>query len=161
MISARAPVHSAGSRCAEIITSVRHLREAQNGVPGRTPILLLAMLTLLGTFPFIAGCSTTGNPLIKDETRVQQIKTGVTTKAEVKNLLGDPFSTSKVNSNGVRLEVWNYHCREEQRDFVNFVTGGLVGYYLSPGKSTTTVLMIAFTEGGIVQSVNASQMGPE
>jgi hypothetical protein len=71
-------------------------------------ILIVVLAWIVGS-SFIAGCVTTSASKISDPSVISRIKIGVTTKAEVRNLLGNPrhVSTSSVNNNST-TETWFY-----------------------------------------------------
>jgi outer membrane protein assembly factor BamE (lipoprotein component of BamABCDE complex) len=92
-------------------------------------VAALAMLT--------AGCSTTGNRQIMTASFMDGLKIGVTTKDEVKALLGEPQYTG-VETGGYNYEVWRYAGTEKSVNAACFIP--LVD--LAAGRQTTRARIV-------------------
>jgi outer membrane protein assembly factor BamE (lipoprotein component of BamABCDE complex) len=83
----------------------------------RKTVLFLGILAL-------AGCASSGSEQIKNQTQTsisQQLKEGVTTKAEVQDILGNPGSTTFTDKGG---EIWVYkhaHATPKAQNFIPIV----------------------------------------
>ncbi len=71
-------------------------------------ILIIVLVWIVGG-SLVAGCVTTSASKISDPSIMNQIKIGVTTKAEVRSLLGNPSDTIVTdNTNDSVTEHWSY-----------------------------------------------------
>lgn len=110
-------------------------------------LISLALIAFL--YNSIIGCGpvmTSGTPAIKNETVMNQIKTNVTDKNTVYQLLGSPMSAHNLPSG----EVWNYHYGEVNRKFKLIGWGGL---FDSTIDSQNSMVQIIFDNNGIVKNV--------
>jgi len=79
------------------------------------------VFTLLFVALSIAGCASTGNQNVKAATQESvkaQLKEGVTTKEEVRKMLGEPTSVSFTDSGN---EIWTFKYSEAQSHASNFI----------------------------------------
>lgn len=146
----------------------QHYRLAQ-----RAPVAITFVLLLLGTF--LGGCAS--SPKAKINPAVEKIVRGVSTKEEVKQLLGYPTGINK-NSDGA--EVWTYSKNDLGKKMAkqSILTGARMlaarlpiigsaltvstaGAAMTPQKTTSEITTINFDEQGIVTAVSTSvQTGP-
>ena len=59
---------------------------------------------------FVAGCASTGNQTLKEETEssvATKIINNVTTQAEIKAMYGSPYETTFTDGG---MEIWKYRC---------------------------------------------------
>jgi hypothetical protein len=97
--------------------------ERKDTCPHRLVNALIVIFVWIVGNSFIAGCVTTGASKISDPSIMNQIKVGVTTKAEVRSLLGNPSDTTVTdNTNESVTEHWNYSYQPS-----NGVLGSIIG----------------------------------
>jgi outer membrane protein assembly factor BamE (lipoprotein component of BamABCDE complex) len=100
-----------------------------------------------------AGCASTGNTSIKDETRSsvqEKLKKGMT-QEQVVSLFGDPLSTG-FSDNGT--ERWRYSFTESQMKASSFIP--YVSLFNSGSKGTSRNLVILFGDAGLVDKFTMS-----
>jgi outer membrane protein assembly factor BamE (lipoprotein component of BamABCDE complex) len=93
------------------------------------------------------GCTTVGNERIMREKIVSQIKPGISTKAEVKALVGNPAKVSTDTNE----EVWDYDYTISEVRVATFIP--VIGTLIGGANTETYTLTIRFTKGGIVKEV--------
>lgn len=101
-----------------------------------------------------SGCSTAGRKFNADN--VQQIEEGVTTKAEVVKLLGEPYTT---HNNGGRTS-FNYMCLETKLNPLSVVP--IIGLFFISSEhhhQASQHVMVRFDQRDIVERVDASSSG--
>ena len=103
---------------------------------------LVILLTVI-----LAGCVTAGNPSVKDESKTSQIHKGVTTKQEVKELLGMPQSIT--TSDGV--ETWGYSYVHAQATGVSYIP--IVGIFAGGATSESNSISLEFNEDDVVKKI--------
>ncbi len=120
----------------------------------------------------LSGCVSSGNPSVRDESATGQIKAGVTTKEDVKKLLGKPNSVGKGSGNlaaatglpvtphaplalNSNYEVWSYSHISVETDAATFIP--IVGLFAGGATSSVSSLTIYFDDKGVVQFVQSSQ----
>ena len=116
------------------------------------------LLSILAIFTFLVGCADVGNKSIKDVDSKQVEATltqGVTTKAEVEAIFGDPYETSFTNGGQViykyQYDDASYFTPETVGSVV--LTLGLAGV---KSKGKRNELTILFDENDIVKKFNMS-----
>ena len=107
---------------------------------------LMAILAVAGS---LAGCVSSGNTLILDESRVSQVKEGLT-KDQVRNLIGEPEGMSTNN----KTEVWSYMHTEAQANAASFIP--IVGLFAGGATGRSSSLILVFDADGKVQTINRS-----
>ncbi len=112
-----------------------------------TRLLTLCILCLALFF----GCSTAGNEQIRDEATTQKIKPGVTTKAEVEQLLGKP---TEVTFSDDGSETWKYVLTKSQMRGSAFVP--IVNIF-SAGVDIQTYTVTVRYKDGIVKSLGKGE----
>lgn len=123
-------------------------------------------ILILFMFLILSGCVSSGNPSIRDEAAVEKIKIGVTTKDEVRSLLGKPTTTTRsagqvpmgaglpVMSN-MNLEIWGYSHISVETNAATFIP--IVGLFAGGATSSVSSLTVTFDEQGIVRAIQTSQ----
>ena len=128
------------------------------------------MLTVI--MLLMSGCVSSGNPSVRDEAATGQIKAGVTTKEDVRKLLGKPNSVGKGSGNlavasglpatphaalalNSNYEVWSYSHISVEADAATFIP--IVGLFAGGATSSVSSLTIYFDDKGVVQFVQSSQ----
>ena len=91
---------------------------------------------------------TMGNKQITDDAIVSEIKKGVSTKDDVKKVVGEP---SKVNFTDNGEEVWDYHYIRSQMRGASFIP--VVGIFAGGSDMNTQTLTIRFDKTGIVKEI--------
>ena len=116
------------------------------------------ILSILVIFTFLVGCADVGNKSIKDVDSKQVEATltqGVTTKAEVEAIFGDPYETSFTDGGQViykyQYDDASYFTPETVGSVV--LTLGLAGV---KSKGKRNELTILFDENDIVKKFNMS-----
>jgi len=111
--------------------------------------LLLAALLLV-----LPGCFAQGNPALTDEALLSQIKVGVSTKADVRRLLGSPpYTYTWFTSQGLDNETWAYdYYKPEPNPLVFAPFLGLFAVATGDyGTSESRALSVVFSREGVVQ----------
>ena len=97
----------------------------------------------------LSACATYGNQSIKEETQSSvssKMIEGKTTKAEVRQLFGDPISTTFTDAGN---EIYKYKFIDSQAKAINFIP--IVNIFKSGMDGTKKTLTILFDGQGIVQ----------
>ncbi len=115
----------------------------------------LRFFILIGLVSLLPACASYGNPSVKDETLTSQIRLGVTTKEEVKALLGSPTNVISTTVDGRTQEIWNYtHATASTHPLLYVPVFGLFAMASDDAiKSESQGLTLFFSENGIVQSI--------
>ena len=114
----------------------------------------------------IAGCVSGGNPSIRDEATISQIKIGTTTKEDVRKLLGKPNSIGRGSGNlllGTALpitpqmnyEIWNYTHINVETNPAAFIP--IIGLFFMGATASHASVTIHFDENGIVKYLNTAE----
>lgn len=128
---------------------------------------VLTILVLL-----MSGCVASGNPSVRDEAVTGQIQIGVTTKEEVRKLLGRPNSVGKGSGNlaattglpaaphapltlNSNYEVWGYSHVSIETNAATFIP--VIGLFAGGATSSVSSVTIYFDDKGVVQFVQSSQ----
>lgn len=101
----------------------------------------------------LMGCASSGNQSLKNETEqsvAQKITENVTTKNDIKNLFGSPFSVSFTDGGN---EIWTYYLDNVHADAINFIP--VVGMFGSSSSGTRKQLVIMF-DGNTVKKYSMS-----
>ncbi len=104
---------------------------------------------ILVVFIFIAGCASTGNQTLKEETEASvsaKIINNVTTQAEIKAMFGSPYETTFTDGG---LEIWKYQLDDLKADAINYVP--IVNMFGSSMSGTRKELVILFNDDGTVK----------
>lgn len=98
----------------------------------------------------LTGCAVkTGNEKLQEATQTsvqEMIKNGTTTKAEVKNKLGEPTNVDFMDSG---LEKWEYNHTRKVEKGINYVP--VVNWFVRGTNDTKKTLVVLF-EGDIVKN---------
>ncbi len=98
----------------------------------------------------LAGCASYGGPRIAQE-KLAQVKEGQTTRAQVIELLGQPF-TSTLTSDG--KEVFMYYSGTARSSAQNFIP--VVNLVQSKMNMDTQTINVLFNKDGIVEKMTAT-----
>lgn len=104
------------------------------------PVVLAFCVILL-------GCASAGSKSITNEEKVSKIIEGETTKAQVKEILGEPNMARNIGGS----DVWFYSYSKVQKSVVGAVP--VVGIFAGKDKHESRSLRITFTDHGIVKEV--------
>ena len=126
-----------------------------------TSALLVASLAVT-----ILGCVSSGNPNVRDETLTSQIQINVSTKEDVRRILGQPNSTSKQSgslvmipglpaSPGMVIESWNYTHIDVEVDGATFIP--IVGLFAGGATSNVSSFTVIFDDKGAVRHISSTQ----
>ena len=114
-------------------------------------IIIAAAIAIL---PFVGpGCASVGQKV--DQTAVDRIQKGVSTKADVRRLIGDPNKVSK-DSSGV--ETWKYEYAHAQVKGATFIP--IVGMFAGGTRTQTQDTEVKFKDG-VVSEYTTSYGGTE
>ena len=94
----------------------------------------------------LVGCASTGNQNVKAATQESvraQLKEGVTTKDEVRKMLGEPSSVSFTDSGN---EIWTFKYSEAQSHASNFIP--IVGLFSSGADVKNKEVIVLFDKDG-------------
>tara|TARA_B100001248_G_C27350000_1_gene440831 strand:+ start:219 stop:629 length:411 start_codon:yes stop_codon:yes gene_type:complete len=111
--------------------------------------LMKQLFYFLAIFIFIAGCASTGNQTLKEETEASvsaKIINNVTTQAEIKAMFGSPYQTTYTDGG---LEIWKYQLDNLKADAINYVP--IVNFFGSSMSGTRKELVILFNDDGTVK----------
>ena len=112
------------------------------------------LYSLLSMMLVLSGCASSGNPQLREEAVVSQIKIGESTKEDVHRLLGEPNVMSKTVINGRAMEVWGYAYSATQTNPLVFVPViGLFTLGSNPVKVESAGFGVTFSDDGIVRSI--------
>lgn len=112
--------------------------------------IFLAVVTAL----FLAGCASSGNVVLKDETSktvAQKIKKGKSTKDDVRGVYGDPYTTSFTDSGN---EIWKYEFVKAHMTASSFIP--VVSMFKSGSEGNKKELVVMFDSRGIVKNFSMS-----
>src|SRR5579862_1292931 len=101
---------------------------------------------LMAVLVSLAGCASSGNQVLKNETLdtvSQKIVKGVSTQKDVKAAFGDPNSTSFTDSGN---ELWNYVYAKATVKAVNFVP--VVNLFAGGADVDKKTLVVFFDASG-------------
>jgi len=115
----------------------------------KTAIILSAVMAL-----FLAGCASSGNTVLKDETQktvAQKIKKGKSTKEQVRTIYGDPYTTSFTDSGN---EIWKYEFIKAHATASSFIP--VVSMFKSGSEGDKKQLVVMFDSRGIVKNFSMS-----
>lgn len=107
---------------------------------------------LLLAFIFF-GCATYGNQAITDQNKISQIQRGVTTKEQVRALIGDPMGVTFTENDD---EVWSYLLTKTQVRAAGFIP--IVGIFAGGADTQTHTLTIKYDKNGIVKAYGSGKM---
>ena len=102
-------------------------------------IIIAAMMATL-----LAGCASSGNGKLKNETEVtmqSKLKEGVTTKGQVKDMLGSPDNVSFTDGG---KEIWKYSFAKVKVDGASFIP--LYGMFHNGTSGTKKELTVLFKD---------------
>lgn len=112
-------------------------------------VAVLAMATLLAI-----GCASTGHKI--EQSAVNRIQSGVTTKAEVVSLVGNPEMVTK-KGNGDTVFVYHYtRSSVKPATFIPYV-----GAFVGGADTQHQMTNITFGPDGIVKDYSSTQGGME
>lgn len=107
------------------------------------------ILTALVVGMTLAGCASSGNQSLRDETEASvsaKLTEGKTTRSEVQQMFGSPYQTS-FTSEGE--EIWTYQLDNLQADAVNFIP--VVGALGTSHSGKRKQLVVLFNNKNIVR----------
>jgi len=110
-------------------------------------IIIAGILLIL-----LFGCATHGNEQIRDQERVSKILPGITTKAEVTELVGKP---TEVTFSDDGDETWKYILSKAQMRASSLIP--VVGLFTGGADTQTYTLTVRFKDD-IVKSVGKGEM---
>ncbi len=114
----------------------------------------------------LSGCVSSGNPDLRKDELVSQIKLGMTTKDEVRKLFGTPTVMSRHSGtpfptlpgypeNSLNYEIWNYTHMDMAVTPITFVP--IVGLFAGGANSEMNQLTLTFDDKGIVRGITTGQ----
>jgi hypothetical protein len=124
-------------------------------------VLLMLHLSLL------VGCVSSGNPKVMDQAHLDQIVLDVSTKADVKRVLGQPNSQSQQSGSYATIpgsppvpgltdaETWSYSHLSVDVDGATFIP--IVGLFAGGATSHLNTFTVVFDQAGIVRHISSTQ----
>lgn len=115
----------------------------------RTMAVTLAVAVLA-----LAGCASSGNLVLKDETQktvAQKIRKGHTTEADIRKIYGDPMETRFTDSGN---EIWEYDFVKAHAKAANYIP--IVNMFGSGAVGDKKQLVIMFNKDGVVKNYSMS-----
>jgi outer membrane protein assembly factor BamE (lipoprotein component of BamABCDE complex) len=116
---------------------------------------MLKKVTVLFCALFVlAGCASTGNKVLKDEsasTVAAKIEKGKSTKEDVRTIYGDPMHTSFTDSG---KEIWTYEFVKGHMTASSFIP--IVSLFASGSKGDKKELVVMFDDNGVVKNYSMS-----
>ena len=127
---------------------------------------LPSALLVAGLAVTILGCVSSGNPNVRDETLTSQIQINVSSKEDVRRILGQPNSTSKQSgslvmipglpaSPGTVVESWNYTHIDVEVDGATFIP--IVGLFAGGATSNVSSFTVIFDDKRVVRHISSTQ----
>ncbi len=137
-------------------------------MPLTIPRYLRILVTVwLGLTLFISGCVSSGNPSVMDQARLEKIVLDVSTKDDVKRLLGQPNGRSQQSGSAATVpgyapvpgltnsEAWTYSHLSVDVDGATFIP--IVGLFAGGATSYLNTFTVVFDQAGIVRHISSSQ----
>ena len=109
-------------------------------------------LLILVSLALLAGCAAYGNKKITDPEIVAKVEKGKSTKANVKEILGNPDT---VDFSDTGLEKWIYVYTKHQTRGATFIP--VVGMFAGGADVKTDTLTVQFDKDGVVMNVGGGQ----
>lgn len=112
------------------------------------------VLIAMSCMVFVAGCASSGNKVLKEETSTtvaQKIVKGKSTKADVRATYGDPMTTSFTDSGN---EIWKYEFVKGHVKATNYIP--IVNLFASGTTGDKKELVVFFDKDGIVKNYSMS-----
>lgn len=103
---------------------------------------------------FCFGCSTTGNPQIMKSDSLTPLQIGVTTRDEVRTLLGEPQETMmpQLEPNGqITMEAWRYTGTEQNVNLACFIP--IVDVVAGKQTAAVRTVDLYFTKKGVLNYI--------
>jgi len=128
---------------------------------------VLRLFLVLGIPFLLAGCVSSGNPSVIDQDRIGQIKVDISTKEDVKRILGQPTTMSRQFGNYSALyglpatttlttiEAWSYTHINVDVDAATFIP--IVGLFAGGATSNVNTFTVVFDDKGIVRQISSTQ----
>lgn len=105
-------------------------------------------------FPFLilGACGTGGYLVNKDQ--IAQLRIGVSTKEDVRTVLGEPKTISSFSDSGIHSETWVYTFARYASDPQTGIPPiGVTPAPISRARRKTTEIEVSFNENDIVSSI--------
>jgi hypothetical protein len=124
-------------------------------------VLLMLHLSIL------VGCVSSGNPKVMDQARLAQIVIDVSTKEDVKRVLGQPNSESQRSDSYATVpgsppvpgltnaETWSYTHLSVDVDGATLIP--IVGLFAGGATSHRNTFTVVFDQGGVVRHISSTQ----
>lgn len=103
-------------------------------------------------FLFAAGCATMGDERIRDTATIDQIEIGVTTKDDVRDMVGYP---TKVTFEECGDETWEYVLTKAQTRAASFIP--IIGLFAGGMDTQMYTLTVRYDENGVVKKYGRGQ----
>jgi hypothetical protein len=127
----------------------------------------IRMAVWLGLVLLVSGCVSSGNPKVMEQARLDQIVLDVSTKADVKRVLGQPNSQSQQSGSAATVpgytpvpglansETWSYTHLSVDVDGATFIP--IVGLFAGGATSHLNTFTVVFDQAGIVRHISSTQ----
>ena len=127
----------------------------------------ILVVPLMLHLSLLVGCASSGNPSVMDRARLDQIVSDVSTKADVKRVLGQPNSQSQQSGSAATVpgyapgpglpnsETWTYSHLSMDVDGATFIP--IVGLFAGGATSHINTFAVVFDQAGIVRYISSTQ----
>lgn len=121
----------------------------------------------LGVVLLASGCVSSGNTSVVDQDRVSQIKLNISTKEDVRRILGQPNGISRHSGSYSALyglpstisltnvEAWSYSHINVDVNPATFIP--IVGLFAGGATSNMNTFTVVFDDHGIVRHISSTQ----
>jgi len=121
----------------------------------------------LGLALLVSGCVSSGNSSIVDQDRIAQIKLNISTKDDVRRILGQPNSSTRHSGSysafpglppatvTTNIEVWSYSHINVDVSPATYIP--IVGLFAGGATSSINMFTVSFDDQGIVRHISSTQ----
>jgi len=128
-------------------------------------VLHIVVLSLVGCYVLsLAGCYSSGNASIRSQELIEQVKPGISTKDDVRDLFGEPNGITKTSTKVVSptnsskmitlVEWWSYVHVSSRTDAKSFIP--FAGVFLGGSTYESDTFQVGFDSKGVVQSLSSN-----
>lgn len=122
---------------------------------------------IIGISLTLAGCVSSGNPAVVDQDRVALVQLNVSTKDDVRRILGQPTSMSRQSGSYypipglppsnvmTTVEAWSYSHMKVDVNGATFIP--IVGLFAGGATSQINTFTVVFDDQGIVRHISSTQ----
>jgi outer membrane protein assembly factor BamE (lipoprotein component of BamABCDE complex) len=112
----------------------------------------MRMAVVVAALLVLPGCYSIGSRSIADQSRLEQLVSGMSTKADVLTLLGQPTMSF---SDGAGMDLWAYQYTQARANPAQFIP--FVGLFVPPEVESKT-LTLHFNSDGVLERIARSHL---